>query len=271
MEPVRPVQPSPEAPRPPQPATSKKPEPVQPKPEPVKPQPATSKAPKQTSPASPSRPYTPGTYPSGNRPGIVYSPYNSDHSCKSAEQVAADVEQLKMFSPLRLYGVDCNQVQNVLAAAKKHGIQIFAGIWNVDKAAQELETLIKAVDGQWDMVHTVAVGNEVVNFGRMSATEFASIINSSRKRLQQPEVGYYGPVVGVDTFVAIMGNPAICEASDYVAANCHSFFDGGVTAEDSGKFLDNMKAQMAKGCGDKKIVITGEYCPVCGVAQKELS
>ena len=262
-EPVQPkpepVQPKPEPVRPKPEPVQPKPEPVQPKPEPVEPRPTTSEPPRQTGPASPSRPYTPGTYPSGNRPGIVYSPYNPDHSCKSAEQVAADVEQLKMFSPLRLYGVDCNQVQNVIAAAKKHGIQVFVGIWNVDKAALELETLIKAVNGQWDSVHTVAIGNEVVNFGRMSPSLFAAVINSSRKRLQQPEVGYYGPVVGVDTFVAILGNPAICEASDYVAANCHSFFDGNVRAGDSGKFLDNMKAELAKKCGDKKIVITGEY------------
>jgi hypothetical protein len=243
--------------------------PEKPKSEPTKPmeevRPAPSKvkhstppAPKETDSLPPRGAYTPGTYPSGNRPGIVYSPYRADHKCKSAEEVAADVEQLKNFSPLRLYGVDCNQIQNVIAAGKPHGIQVFAGIWNVDKAADELETLIEAVGKDWDSVHTVAIGNEVVNFGRMDATRFASVINQSRKRLREPSVGYTGPVVGVDTFVAIMSNPAICEASDYVAANCHPFFDGNIVAEGSGQFIGNMKKEIAKSCGNKKIVITGE-------------
>jgi exo-beta-1,3-glucanase (GH17 family) len=189
---------------------------------------------------------------------MVYSPYRADRTCKSRAEVAADVEKLKNFSPLRLYGVDCNQIQNVIAAGKPYGIQVFAGIWDVDKADAELETLIEAVGNDWDSVHTVAIGNEVVNFGRMDATRFASIINQSRKRLREPSVGYNGPVVGVDTFVAILGNPAICEASDFVAANCHPFFDGNVAAEGSGQFLENMKKEMAKKCGNKQVIITGE-------------
>ncbi|KAI5817508.1 glycoside hydrolase superfamily [Pyronema omphalodes] len=213
-------------------------------------------------PSSPASSYTPGTYPTTGKMGMVYSPYNADHSCKSYEQVAADIAQLSAFSPFRLYGVDCNQVQNVIKAGKQYGAQVFAGIWNVDKAASELDTLIKAVDGQWDSVHTVAIGNEVVNFGRMNADGFAGLINNSRKTLRA--AGWNGPVVGVDTFVAIMSNPQICEASDYVAANCHSFFDGNIDAAGTGTFLNNMKAEMAKKCGNKKVIITETGWPTRG-------
>lgn len=248
------------------------------KPEPAtlskSPKPATtSKAPKpattlvsvvssstSSKPIATGTPYVPGTYPAGggSKPGIVYSPYHTDHSCKSTKEVAADIALLKDYSPIRLYGVDCSQIQNVIAAAKPHGIKIMPGVWNMDRPLEELETLIKYVDGNWDTVHTVAIGNEVVNFGRKSASDFAGIINASRKRLRRADVGYTGPVVGIDTFVAIMGNPAICEASDYVAANCHSFFDGNVAAEGTGEFLNNMKKEIAKVCGDKQIVITGK-------------
>ncbi|KAF8541899.1 glycoside hydrolase superfamily [Trichophaea hybrida] len=224
---------------------------------------STSSTPQETG-TLPPRSYTPGTYPSGNKPGMVYSPYRADRTCKSRAEVAADVEKLKNFSPLRLYGVDCNQIQNVIAAGKPYGIQVFAGIWDVDKADAELETLIEAVGNDWDSVHTVAVGNEVVNFGRMDATRFASIINQSRKRLREPSVGYNGPVVGVDTFVAILSNPAICEASDFVAANCHPFFDGNIAAEGSGQFLENMKKEMAKKCGNKQVIITESGWPTRG-------
>lgn len=214
-----------------------------------------------TKPAATGTPYVSGTYPpgGGSKPGIVYSPYHADNACKTTEEVAADIALIKEYSPIRLYGVDCSQIQNVIAAAKTHNIKVMPGIWNMDKPLEELETLIEYVDGNWDTVHTVAIGNEVVNFGRKTASEFAGIINSSRERLRSSDVGYTGPVVGVDTFVAIMGNPAICEASDYVAANCHSFFDGNVVAEGTGEFLNNMKTEMAKVCGDKQIVITGTF------------
>jgi exo-beta-1,3-glucanase (GH17 family) len=193
---------------------------------------------------------------SGSKPGIVYSPYNADGSCKSKEQVAGDIEKLKDFSPIRLYGVDCQQIQNVIAATKQHGTQVIAAVYDVEKVGPELQTLIEAVGSDWNSVHTVAIGNEVVNFGRMSANDYAGVIKSSRGTLRS--AGYNGPVVGIDTFVAIMSNPAICEASDYVAANCHPFFDESVLPAQSGEFLDNMKKEMAKVCGDKKIIITGE-------------
>jgi exo-beta-1,3-glucanase (GH17 family) len=204
--------------------------------------------------------YVSGTYPAGggSKPGIVYSPYNADSTCKTIDQVAADIEKLKDFSPIRLYGVDCNQTEFVISAAKKYGIKVMPAIYNMNAPRKELETLITAVNGDWDSVHTVAIGNEVVNFGMKTADEYASIINSCRDRLRQPDVGYTGPVVGADTFVAIMANPAICEASDYVAANAHPFFDGGVLAENSGTWLDSMKAVVKAKCGDKAVIITGK-------------
>ncbi|CCX33254.1 Similar to Probable family 17 glucosidase SCW4; acc. no. P53334 [Pyronema omphalodes CBS 100304] len=244
----------------PQPTTSAAPAP--PASSSTTPAPPASSSVAAPAPSSPATSYTPGTYPSTGKMGIVYSPYNDDHSCKTYDEVAADIAQLSAFSPFRLYGVDCNQVQNVIKAGKQYGAQVFAGIYNVDKAAAELDTLIKAVDGQWDSVHTVAIGNEVVNFNKMTADGFAGLINSSRQTLRT--AGWNGPVVGVDTFVAIMSNPQICEASDYVAANCHSFFDGNVDAAGSGTFLDNMKAEMAKKCGSKKIVITETGWPTQG-------
>ncbi|KAA8893967.1 glycoside hydrolase superfamily [Sphaerosporella brunnea] len=225
----------------------------------------TSAAPAATSSASLGT-YVSGTYPAGgaSKPGIVYSPYNADRSCKTADEVAADIEKIKDFSPIRLYGVDCNQTQNVIAAAKPYGTKVMAAIYNMDDPYSELETLIEAVNGEWDSVHTVAIGNEVVNFGKKTADQYATIINNCRKRLRSG-VGYIGPVVGVDTFVAIMANPQIAEASDYVAANAHPYFDGGVLAQNSGTWLDAMKVAVQAKCGtSKEIVITETGWPTQG-------
>ena len=219
-------------------------------------------APVPTASSVPGTPYVAGTYPatSGTKPGIVYSPYRADNSCKTREEVKAEIAMIKDFSPIRLYGVDCNQIENVIAAVKPYGSQVFAGIYNVEKAAAELQTLIKAVGNDWASVHTVAIGNEVVNFKKMSTDAYVKVINDSRATLRDSVngPGWQGPVVGPDTFVAILSNPAICEASDYVAANCHPYFDTNVPADKAGEFLNNMKIELAKKCGNKAIVIAGK-------------
>jgi exo-beta-1,3-glucanase (GH17 family) len=190
------------------------------------------------------------------KPGIVYSPYNDDHKCKTKDEMHRDIEMLKGYNPIRLYGIDCDQIEIVIDASKRFGMQVFIGIYDIEKYKNELDDLIKAVGGRWGTVQTVSIGNEVVNFGKKPAGDYAVIIKTSRSILRV--AGYQGPVVGVDTFVAIMNNPAICEASDYVAANCHPFFDGKITAEKAGEFIDQMKIEIRKSCGNKRIVITGK-------------
>lgn len=117
--------------------------------------------------------------------------------------------------------------------------------------------MITMVGSDWGLVHTVAVGNEVVNSGQMDASSVAAKVNSARDLLRP--AGYTGPVVTVDTFVAIMANPILCEASDYAAANCHPFFDGKVAASASGDFLKTQSQNVQNACGGKKVLITGKF------------
>lgn len=252
-----------EAPRPP-PTTSAAPPPPPTTSAAPPPPPTTSAAPAtHSSSSSASAPASSSSSSSGSGPqpkpksGIVYSPYNADRSCKTTAQVAADLAKLKDYSPIRIYGTDCNQVANVYAAAKAQKQQLFVGIYDVHNPDSELKYITDAVD-DWRYIHTVSMGNEVVNSGTLSAPAYAEVINNGRTTLRAK--GYTGPVVGVDTFVAIMANPIIAQASDYIAANCHPFFDGGVVAAKSGDFLTEMKKQIAAKCGgtSKKIMITGK-------------
>jgi exo-beta-1,3-glucanase (GH17 family) len=191
--------------------------------------------------------------------GIVYSPYNADNSCKSQDQFLNDVSALSSFTFLRLYGTDCSQVTYGILAAKKFGLKLFLGIHNIFNCDSEIANLIKLVNGEWGLVHTVAVGNEVVNSGQMAAGDVAARVNSARSALRG--AGYNGPVVTADTFVAIMANPVLCQASDYVAANCHPFFDGKVAAAGAGDFLKIQSQNVKNACGGKDVLITGTYCP----------
>ncbi|KAL7275624.1 Cell surface mannoprotein mp65 [Rhizina undulata] len=191
---------------------------------------------------------------SSSKPGMVYSPYNSDNSCKSASDVASDIAKISDFSMIRLYGVDCNQIQNVMAAAKPYGIKLFLGIYDLSQDVAQVASLISAVGTDWDYVHTVAIGNEAVNSGSYTADVVVGKVNLARTTLRA--AGYTGSVVTVDTFVAIMANPTLCEASDYAAANCHPFFDGGVVASESGSFLTTQSANVAAACPGKTVFIT---------------
>ena len=51
---------------------------------------------------------------SGGAKGITYSPYSDNGGCKSESQIASEVAKLSGFDVIRLYGVDCSQVEAVL-------------------------------------------------------------------------------------------------------------------------------------------------------------
>lgn len=75
--------------------------------------------------------------------------------------------------------------------------------------------------------------------------------------ISNDSAGYTGPVVAVDTFIAIYNNPGLCGASDYVAANAHAYFDGGVAASGAGAWVAEQASKLSSVCGGKGVLITG--------------
>ncbi|GAB7365839.1 hypothetical protein MBLNU230_g7171t1 [Neophaeotheca triangularis] len=203
----------------------------------------------------------------GSGHGIVYSPYAGDGTCKDQSQVNQDFAEINGYDTVRIYGVDCNQVTTVLSAAKSKNMGVFAGIFNIDQVSNEVQTLIDAVDGDWDMIKTVSVGNEGINNGDYSISAVSSAVDTARSALQS--AGYNGPVVTVDTFVAIIANPGLCEVGDFVAANCHAYFDGGVEAKDAGDFVLNQAQRVSSACNGKTTVITETGWPSQGSANQK--
>lgn len=198
-----------------------------------------------------------GLVPRADKPGIVYSPYNNDGTCKSTSDVASDIADINRlgFGKVRIYGVDCNQVSNVLVAVKPFGIRVFLGIFDMGQCESQLAQLIQSVAGDWSSVYAIAIGNEQVNSGAMSVAAMVGKVNTSRTVLRA--AGYAGPVVTVDTWVAIIANPALCQCSDFAAVNCHPFFDGGVVPSTAGQFMSDSIAKVQSACGGKEVVVTG--------------
>lgn len=193
---------------------------------------------------------------------VSYSPYNNDQSCKNQTQVDADFEAISDFAMVRIYGTDCNQTATVLSAASAKNINVFAGVYDVTQVSSEIQTIIDAVNGNWNNIHTVSIGNEGVNDDAYTVADVVSAIGTARSQLQS--AGYTGNVVTVDTFVAMIANPELCQASDYAAANCHAFFDGSVTAQDAGKWVLGQAQRVSEACGGKDTMITETGWPSQG-------
>jgi exo-beta-1,3-glucanase (GH17 family) len=185
----------------------------------------------------------------------------ANNLCKSAAQVATDISSLAEFSVIRIYGVDCNQVTNVMSAISGRNIQLIAGIYNVHSAGDDANTLIQAINGNWGIIHTVTVGNEHVQDGLATVDEMISAIGQVRSMLRA--AGYNGPVAIVDT-AAIMKTPsgsALCTASDFCAVNCHAFFDDNTSASEAGQFVKSQVAQVSAAAGGKLTIVTESGWP----------
>jgi len=207
--------------------------------------------------------------------GITYSPYSDSGSCKSLEEVKSDFSKIKDYEIVRIYGVDCNQVENVLQA-KADGQKVFLGIYFMDQIEAGVKQIADAVEkySSWDDVYTVSIGNELVNSGEATVEQVGQYVATGKSALKA--AGYSGPIVAADTFIAIINNPGLCKYSDYMAINAHAYFDYYTVAEDAGSWLLLQIQRVWTACGaDKNVFVTETGWPSKGdtygkaVASKE--
>ena len=150
----------------------------------------------------------------------------------------------------------------MIEATRGKDISLFLGIFHLDKLEDESKTLISAVNGNWGLVNAVSVGNEVVNSGRGSVGQVTAAIGQVRDILKR--AGYSGPVVTVDTMVAVQANPELCHASDFCAINCHAFFDGNVLPDGAGDFVQQWADLISTAANGKTVIVTETGWPSQG-------
>ncbi|KAM0269867.1 hypothetical protein ACHAQH_009602 [Verticillium albo-atrum] len=182
--------------------------------------------------------------------GIAYAPYTASGDCKSADQVHDDFAMFKgKYSMVRIYGTDCEQVAKVVPAAKDAGLKLFLGLFELAGIDQQVASIVDTVDNDWSTVDTVSVGNELVNNKAATASEMVAAMSQTRSLLRS--AGYEGPVVTVDTFVAVREHPELCDESDYCALNVHPFFDGNTPANEAGSFITRMVSEVQSKLANK--------------------
>lgn len=181
--------------------------------------------------------------------GVAYAPYNADGGCKSATQIMQDFGVIgQTYGFVRVYGMDCNQIPNVYAAAKANSLKVFFGLFSLDNLGDQVATLVQGIQKDWSIVDTVSIGNELVNNGQASPQQILDALKAGRALLQQS--GWTGPVVTVDTFMAVLAHPELCKASDYCACNIHPFFDPNTAPGQAGVFVANQVQNIRNKLGD---------------------
>ncbi|KAK8162938.1 glycoside hydrolase superfamily [Phyllosticta citrichinensis] len=257
----------PARPPPPSPTTLSSTTQAPPPPPPVSIPEPTASAPQSS--LAPAPTFSPG--PVNNGYGISYNPYNDDGTCKNADAVSRDIDLLKDYAMLRIYGCDCDQLNTVFSAVKRYdGMRLFLGIYNVNNAASEAQQIVDAIkkrfNGDWSRVDTVSVGNEAVKNGAASVGQVIAGIRAARGVLNGG--GYDGPVVTVDTIETFLNSDGsglqLCKESDYNAANCHAFFDNSGyfnKGSDAGRFVQMQVERFKQGCGNRRTVIAESGWP----------
>ncbi|KAH3670882.1 hypothetical protein OGAPHI_000593 [Ogataea philodendri] len=209
-----------------------------------------------SSSSSASKPTSTGDFTGGSK-GVTYSPYSSSGACKSLSEVQSDLEKLSDYGLIRLYGVDCNQVENVLQA-KGDDQKLFLGIYYVDAIADGISEIKNAVEkyGSWDDIDTISIGNELVNAGTATPSDIKNYISQAKSALSGS--GFSGSLVSVDTHVAIIANPDLCEYSDYIAFSAHAYWDGTIYPDGAGDWLLLQMQRVWSACDGKKTVMCAE-------------
>ncbi|KAL2850963.1 glycoside hydrolase superfamily [Aspergillus pseudodeflectus] len=196
--------------------------------------------------------------------GISYSPYNADSTCKNQAQVDQDIARLTHYAFVRIYGVDCDQARKVVNAAKSHNMKVFAGVYDLQNLHASLKTIIDAAAPDLSILHTISIGNELLNRGQNSAGDVVNAVHDARAYLHS--LGYTGPVVTIDTFSKLLEHPELCHVSDYCAANCHAFFDNNQTPENAGDYVRDIAHRLSSISGGKRTIITESGWPHAGQA-----
>lgn len=191
--------------------------------------------------------------------GITYSPYTKSGQCKTASEVASDIAKLKSYGLIRLYSVDCSGIQNVVKAMG-YSQKLYLGVWSIDNLDNDLGLMAEQVNSGsrgWNAVHTVAIGNELVNAGTKTASQVAAAVKEARQWFKQNASSYNGYIVTVDTLAAVMNDASMCDISDYLAVNCHPYFSG-VDALTSGTWLKSQVASLKSHCNNGKDILVTE-------------
>ncbi|CCE32328.1 related to beta-glucosidase [Claviceps purpurea 20.1] len=237
--------------------------PPPPPPAPVKTQPAPlPPAPVHTQPTSPP-PSGHGLTSDNDHFGITYTPFNPVSGiCKTAAEVEVDIGIIKDggFSVVRVYSTDCNTLENVGNACKKHGVGMIVGVFvkasgcdiNTPEVKEQVDAL--AAWGNWDLARLVVVGNEAIMNGYCSPQQLSALVTAVKSRCGGKYTGPYTISETLNIWLRPDVPSAICGVVDVTGANIHAFFNAAIAPSMAGVFVKGQIDILSTICPGNEVI-----------------
>jgi exo-beta-1,3-glucanase (GH17 family) len=200
---------------------------------------------------------------SGGIHGISFSPYMEGQGPRTIVSEAQIRERLAIVQPYVRWirSFSCTEGnENIPRIAHENGLKTLVGAWladDRDKNEEELANIIEvARAGHADIV---AIGNEVLLRGDLSADELIEYIQRFRQAVPEVEVGY------VDAYFEFVDHPDVTAACDVILANCYPFWEG-CSAKYSLVYMKDMYRRALQAANGKKVIISETGWPNIGTA-----
>jgi exo-beta-1,3-glucanase (GH17 family) len=170
-------------------------------------------------------------------------------------QIDADLALLSKYTGcVRTYSVD-DGLDNVLASARRHRLEVLEGIWisnNAEKTRRQIATGIALAKKYPDVVTGVVVGNEVLLRGEMSAPDLIAIIREVKAQLSMP-------VTYADVWEYWLRYPDVQNGVDFVTIHILPYWeDFPIPASLAAAHVAAIRQRVAAAMPGKEIVI-GEF------------
>ncbi len=170
-------------------------------------------------------------------------------------QIEEDLAPLSEYTGcVRTYSVT-DGLEDVLASARRHGLEVLEGIWisnNAEKTRRQIATAIALAKQYPDVVTGVVVGNEVLLRGEISAPDLIAIIREVKAQVSVP-------VTYADVWEFWLRYPDVQNAVDFVTIHILPYWeDFPIPASRAAAHVADIRRKVADAMPGKEIVI-GEF------------
>lgn len=209
---------------------------------------------------------SPAPVGSGDHWAVVYTPYQPNGQCKTAEMVDSDLQVVKNkgFEAIRMYSTDCNGLANVGSSCEKYGLKMILGVWIKEGGVHTADDQVKEIIawGKTKLVILFTIGNEAVFNQWCSAADLKAYIITVKAQMQA--AGFNCPFTTAEPLITYQNSPDLADVIDVCGMNIHAYFNADVEASGAGAFvLEEIKAGEVI-CKTKKIYVCESGWPSAG-------
>lgn len=214
----------------------------------------------------------PSKAPSNNNKGLTsdndafamtYTPYEpSNGACKTGAQVDADIAAIKGagIDTVRVYSTDCGTLDTVGSACDKHGVSMIVGVFVKASGCSintpEIAEQVKELSGWkgWSKVKLVVVGNEAIMNNFCTPQQLKQLVIDVKSACHSQFPGPYTISETLNVWQRGDVSSAICGVVDVTGANIHPYFNGQVTPDSAGDFVQSQLDLLANICPGHDVI-----------------